>query len=156
MDILTTLSFMALALAIFTIGIPYIPQNILYRTFFNKRLRTDRDIAIMRTFLGMMGLMGLLGFIVLFVFAVGDLISTPIAILIVEYFKLNPPKLIMPFISGMLIFLIIVLLIFLFKWILGKAREFTGYSFDSAESITEINKKYRLGMNRIKKEKERG
>jgi predicted PurR-regulated permease PerM len=72
MELPNLLGFTAIALAIFTIGLPHIPPNVLSRMFRGKQPQTAEDIMMVKRFLGVMGVLGY----ILFLFMIGLLIMT--------------------------------------------------------------------------------
>jgi len=73
MELSIILAIMAIALAIFTIGLANIPQNVLSRMLFGKQ----EDIIVINTFLGIMGIAGFYGFIVFSGFLIANLTTVP-------------------------------------------------------------------------------
>jgi hypothetical protein len=88
MDLPIILGFMAVALAIFTIGLPHIPPNVLLRMFRGKEPQTKEDFAMIQRFLGIMGVLGFFLFLIMFGFLIGNL-TAPVADAIMLHFALN-------------------------------------------------------------------
>jgi uncharacterized protein YjeT (DUF2065 family) len=65
MDLSTYIGFMALALAIFTIGLPDIHPTALSLIFIGRLPQTDKDIKVIHKFMGLLGMLGYFAFLVL-------------------------------------------------------------------------------------------
>jgi len=77
MDISIILGFMGISLAIFTIGLPNIPSNILAKILFGKK----QEPIVIETFLAIMGVCGFYGFTILFGYLIANL-AAPLASLL--------------------------------------------------------------------------
>ncbi len=116
MDLFDIIGLMALALAIFTIGLPYIPPNILYKMFVGKNPQTSRDIAVIKRFLGVLGAISYASFLVLLGILIAKL-TEPFAVNIAGLFSSsqNVLKVVFQIVFGT-IGVIVLILVIRFAW----------------------------------------